>query len=239
MVPPLITNPWEDKVVITSRFLLIIALILALVSTASATSREELRKFHVDELHKCTEYVEQYGREMMEVPLEDWSTRQIDLYLYYAMSKVHLALALYEYDFDYLPSTVEGVVAAGYIDEIPGNPFEDWKPMRILGPDEPFHPGALVYQVCPEEYYSFVLNDELIPLSYELSVYAPFEDYGSPVNPQPIKHNADWAVIPANTLAMVGMYNEPAFVTLEKRAELEAARERNSTGKDTAEGESK
>ena len=203
----------------------LLAALLVLPHVCFATTAEELRHWSLVKLAECQNELDQ-GRQEMELgSVDTWTPAQLDNYLMFAMFTTHFAMVAYQNEYGEVPSDVTDVVAAGFLQALPGNPFEDWQPMRVLSVEDSFLPAALVYQVCPPEFYSFVEDDDLVPNSYQLSIFGPVEEYAAGSQPAPIKYNLTWAEVPKGSLAMTGLWSESGKMTLEKRAEFEQVKQ--------------
>lgn len=153
----------------------------------------------------------------------EWTQDEIEEYLFNALHLVYNANNIYilehrqhPYDYNVLMSMTS---------KWPGNPFNDWEPIRILhypGEAGIFSPGDIILQLCPPEYYSGY--PRAVPKTYVMTINGPTENHIT-------QHQAgrfvmtmwDWDVIPAGTAFIAGSYYEKSEVTKRKIEETQKA----------------
>lgn len=100
---------------------------------------------------------------------------------------------------------------SGSVSGWPRNPFNGWRPMRVLTPDDPFSAGDLVFQLCPASASSNWQNTEL-PLSFALSIYGPDKNFATKGHAAAFQDNsnANWTVVPEGSVFMLSMHVPPS-----------------------------
>jgi hypothetical protein len=146
-------------------------------------------------------------------PQEEWAQVEIQTYLANAMWTVQCGILQYKYDHERLPEPVSSLTGSEYIPVWPENPFNGFAPMEVLNGYAGFKPGELVMLVCPPEEYSGIKDPR--PLSYELGVYGPDEEFAQYGNAE-VTCNSDWAIAPVGVLYMTGARTESGKHLLEK-----------------------
>jgi hypothetical protein len=197
--------------------------LIGIAGPALATTQDQLQEFR-DELAGF-EAAMQDARAVLEAKEQaQWSDAEISDYLYNALwvafdgNLIHL-----------LESKSQATTADFQIVSAarawPGNPFNNWEPMKVLSLDEPFSAGDLVFQLCSSDYAS-VSGDQIIYSSFELAVYGA--DVNSPASVATECHprNAAWARTPQGACYSLGYWREPASRTYEKRRAREELRRR-------------
>lgn len=156
-----------------------------------------------------------------------WSETMLANYQVQACWYVYSGLTAYVLEREEVPSDLQSLVAAGYLQEWPANPLNAWRPARVLAATDPFSAGDFVLQTCPSSRFSLagsVDSFRLTAQSYELSIYGPRPDHHQDLPSRPSDSNT-WASTPAGSLCMIGFYSEPADVTLAKiQARIEKLR---------------
>jgi hypothetical protein len=157
--------------------------------------------------------------ELQQTGPDNWDDAKLSEYGVNVCWLLYHAINSYVFERDELPNSLDDLISAGLITEIPGNPLRNWEPVRMLELSDGFSGLDLVIQKAPYNYQSLVGsfdNYTLQPLSFELAVYGPRVDhYQGSVN-SPNVNNKDWALSPAGALLMAGTFSETAETTLQK-----------------------
>ena len=90
----------------------------------------------------------------------DWTADEVDKYLGYSLWSYFSACEIYKEVMGYLPQDPQWLVDVGYLSSWPLNPFDGWRPVRLLTVEDGFSPGDIVVQPCPDD-----------PMAYELGIY--------------------------------------------------------------------
>ncbi len=151
----------------------------------------------------------------------EWSKQELEKYLFNSFFAIYNATAAYTFEYRGVPSSWETLRDLGPLQPWPGNPLDNWDPMKWVTETSDFSPGNMVLQVCPPELYSFPENPA--PMTFVLSIFGPTENY-EPVNPV-VYHAPKWGVYPAGTAFMAGFGVEPASVTKKKMDEEKQRKE--------------
>jgi hypothetical protein len=151
--------------------------------------------------------------ELEKADRDTWTVAQTHEYLDASLWVIYEGMTYYFMKNGSLPNTLEELKGSVYISTWPDNPFNDWKPIRILTLADSFSPGDVVWQICPPEFYSFIKNTR--PVSCELSIYGPDVKYADFGDAKADKANK-WAVVPEGAVFMLGQWCEPASVSAKK-----------------------
>jgi hypothetical protein len=122
-----------------------------------------------------------------------WTQQETDAYLGYALWSVYSAYEIYKEVMGFMPEDPQWLIGAGYLKAWPQNPYNNWQPMRLLKPGEPFSPGDLVLQTDPAE-----------PKNIELSVYGADPVAPLPWHCKPFQGHEAWAQALPGSRYMVG-----------------------------------
>jgi hypothetical protein len=125
---------------------------------------------------------------------------QLEEYLDVALGLVYMAKAQANADRNSIAETnadLSQLVELGYLTSWPANPLNDWLPMRVLTPADPFSAGDLVLELCPPVAQSRVKGSN-ISVSFNIYVYG-LEDAG--YGPVQVFHaNEIWSRPPTGAL---------------------------------------
>lgn len=181
--------------------------------------------FPDSEVQECSQnvsdqstYYSTIRAELEPIDPAEWTIEQHHTYLDAALWTIEYGITLYFMENGNLPADLEGLAGTSYIPVWPGNPYNEWEPIRVLSLSDGFAPGEVTLQVCPYEFWSYVRNTR--PVSCELSIFGPDLEYGQLGDAQPMKPNT-WAVVPDGAVFMLGQHAEPASVTEKKFEQLE------------------
>jgi hypothetical protein len=152
---------------------------------------------------------------------------ELGTYLGDSLWAVYNGLVLYKWENSSLPTDTESLAGSKYVPVWPLNPFNAFEPVQILELSEGFSAGDMTLQICPPEYYSRISNPR--PLSFELSIFGPSEEYGNRGSAQITRSNT-WAVVPSGALYMLGARTQSA-------ASAKANAEKRKAEADKAEAE--
>lgn len=142
---------------------------------------------------------------LKSTPREDWAAEDVDKYLGYSLWSFYSANEIYKDVMGYLPYENDWLVSVGYLQSWPLNPFDGWRPVRILSPADGFSPGDIVWQSDPDD-----------PKGYELAIYGADPDAPIPARCRPTTGHEAWAAIPAGVRWMVGARAETMSETQER-----------------------
>ncbi|MCC7479474.1 hypothetical protein IT575_13600 [bacterium] len=144
-------------------------------------------------------------------PRESWTAAELLAYQQQAILCIDLglrAMIISDMDLPYMIGPEDG----GWLCQWPANPYDidatgQWRPIRVLDLNDPFEPGALVWQSCPAEAYSLV-DDWLRARSFEVSLYGASAEteVDAAVAPQP---GNSWARVPPGTAVLRGLHTPP------------------------------
>ncbi|MCB1186358.1 hypothetical protein KDL29_04245 [bacterium] len=143
----------------------------------------------------------------------EWSDEDIQYYLSNALWAVYSAIEAYSLKNGYLPADAGTLVSAGYLVKWPDNPFNEWEDMILETSISTFSPGDFYWQLCPSTHYSYRLdgNGDLVPLSYQLSVFGPDTTFASTyADNEVITENSAWASVPSGSVYSLSAWTEPA-----------------------------
>jgi hypothetical protein len=132
-------------------------------------------------------------------PVEEWSGPEVEDYLNSCMWYVYSGVMLYQNVERALPQDIDSLVNNGYLDFVPLNPFNEWKPVVMRVNDLAFHAGDICLQKCLVD-----SNDPPRKRSFEISVFGVDPDFATYGNAQVSKNNQDWAVVPNGALYQLG-----------------------------------
>lgn len=204
-------------------FLVLAVCCLALsASTVHAAQRDRgVSKYFLDQIAKqqkvADELAVKIGEQNGEAPLV-----QQEAYLRAAGWMIYYAFNGYSGEHSVLPGTLTDLVEDGWLTAVPLNVVSG-EPMQLLTPTDGISPGDAVLEVAPPEFYSLVgtlENHRLVPLSFQLGVYAPLgsEETNRAALPENI-----WADKPAGLAAYYGTFSETAESTLKNLQERASA----------------
>lgn len=134
-----------------------------------------------------------------------WTQQELDEYLGYALWSVFSATEMYKDVMGFVPEDKQFLVDIGYLSTWPLNPFDGWRPVRLLTPANGFSPGDIVWQ-----------SDPASAMAYELAIYG-----SDPAAPIPTRcvllpgHEA-WAQLPAGARYVVGATAETMSQTQQR-----------------------
>jgi len=151
-------------------------------------------------------------REILEAKAQaSWTAEDSEPYLVAATTVIEMAIVLYDLRHGALPANLDKLHETKIIQDWPGNPFEDWKPMAQLSRGVDFEPGAMVFQKCPPG-RSYGARHPVVEC-FVLSAFGPTPRYKplSKLPPLP-----DWAEVPKGTAA-VGVFEPPTMTEILKK----------------------
>jgi len=135
-----------------------------------------------------------------------WTPAEMDKYLGYALWSLYSPAEIYKDVMGYMPAVRQLYVGAGYLKTWPLNPYDGWRPVRILKPEDAFSPGDIVWQ-----------SDPANPKAYELSIYGWDQAAPVPERCKLLKGHEAWAKVLPGTRYTVGAY--AATLSEEKKRE--------------------
>jgi hypothetical protein len=150
---------------------------------------------------------------------------QFKEYLHEAMYLVYLGKStanLKWTDLDATNDDLTKLVDLGYLPEWPGNPLDDWKPMRVLATGDPFSAGDLVFDLCPSSEVT-TRDGHGYRSSFNLYIYGLEEVTAGPTDPG-LKENRGWSHVPGSALYVVGFHRANDQDMAEMRARAKARR---------------
>jgi hypothetical protein len=191
---------------------------ISIITSATCFAQESY--FPESELQECKQsvsnqstYYSAIRAELEPISVKDWTIEQHHKYLDASLWTIQCGLTLYFMENGNLPADLDGLAGTSYIPMWPGNPYDQWNPIRVLSLADGFSLGDATLQVCPYEFWSYVKNPR--PVSCELSIFGPDIEYGQLGDAQPMKANT-WVVVPEGAVFMLGQHAEPASVTRQK-----------------------
>lgn len=139
----------------------------------------------------------------------EWADTEQQEYLANALWSVYSAVFAYSLLHGELPSDLHSVVDEGLLSVWPDNPYDNWEPMQVNVSSTSFSAGNFSLQLCPASAYSYSGHGTEVPLSFELGIFGPSEefalDYG---HAEAYEKNSGWATVPSGTLYMIGGWTE-------------------------------
>ena len=122
-----------------------LACVAYLASTAAvpAATQEQLIWQHWKTKEKAEHKLALHELRLKQTEPERWLDADIQAYLAEALWVTYYGIALYCIEHELLPPDVELLVEDGYLPKLPGNPYRDWRPMRVHCVDDGFHAGDL------------------------------------------------------------------------------------------------
>jgi hypothetical protein len=192
------------------------SLAVGVFSIARAAGEHPIAKQVLDQVNKDQTRVTA-ARAALEAQ-ETMGEAELCAYFRASLWLVYNALNAYTIDKMDVPDDLQELVSAGYLSSWPGNPLNEWKPMRVLALGDGFAPGEFVMQWAPPHKYSFVgsIKDaKLRPLSYALAVYGLVETT-EPTGPHKALDQNSWVITPRGVVALLDTYFESANETLRK-----------------------
>ena len=203
-----------------SRLAFLVSILLVLPYLALADINENLIQDRMDKTRNAGFKVAKYQRVLESKPAAQWEDTEIEHYLWSALWYVLYANHVYDLEIGETAPDLHSLVDLGYMRFWPGNPLNDWEPIEVLAVHDEFSPGALVYQICPVDFYSGLEDPR--PQSYELGIYGPTPEFGSRFDAETLELNT-WAVLPSGILYNAGAHTESTRTTIakiEKRLEM-------------------
>jgi hypothetical protein len=97
------------------------------------------------------------------------------------------------------------LVGKGYLPYWPGNPFNNWEPMRVLHAGDGFSAGDLCMMVCPLAAYSD-MGAGPVAASYQLFIYGPGESAATLGSIYMAGTNKTWCTPPPYAMYGIGFY---------------------------------
>ncbi len=144
-----------------------------------------------------------------ELQTGEWTMLQVEEYLNTAMWYIYAgkvyADTRYDDNIQATNTDLTQLVNRGFLPFWPDNPLRDWQPMQVLGPDDPFSEGDLVFSLCPPSHNSRTLLGS-IPVSFDLFVYGPVSEYQTFGQFSLDSNNSEWSSPPAGALYGVSFY---------------------------------
>ena len=207
------------------------ASILLFHAAAFGATETERQAYWDEQGRSAVEQRAEYEARLRAVDPAEWEPADLEGYLYQAMWNVYYGIVFHLWEYRELPTDPQLAFGDSLAGEWPGNPLNDWQPMRVLDITDEFSAGDLCMQICPPDYYSVMDKDAAgdyitRPYNFELAVFGPTIEYAQFGNAAPYKKNADWAQTPEGALYMVGAWRETVEMTAAKwEARKQAARE--------------
>lgn len=159
--------------------------------------------------------------ELQSLPANQQDENKQVLYLVESTWAVYEAVEAYMMKYRQLPADLESLVSQGFLQEWPKNPFNGWAPQEVRDEGSPFSAGAIIWSLCPPEFYSevhFRGRKFHGPLSYQLTVLGPVVDHPYSTQISAMEGNS-WFTAPAGALMTIGSFTETAAQSEAKRRE--------------------
>ena len=192
---------------------------IALQAGSALAAHQGMADYQRQKMSKFTAPVAELAAELMQTGPDDWDDAKLSKYGVNVCWLLYHAINCYMFERDELPTSLDDLVSAGLISEVPGNPLHNWEPVQLLELSDGFSALDVVIQEAPYGYQSLVGDLSsylLVPLSFELAVYGPRENHFQGTAGKPMKLNDEWALIPSGALLITGTTRERAETTLEK-----------------------
>jgi hypothetical protein len=201
--------------------ILTVALILGVPVLAQARPARDIASSFENTMRNHQRDMQDAEKVLRDKPQADWTPQELETYLFNALFAVYNANCAYVIMNRRVPESWETLRDLGALKPWPGNPLNNWEPIKWEVAPDKFSPGEIVLQICPPELYSGV--DNPTPMTFVISINGPTHDY-EPVSAiwyKPYK----WATTPPGSVTIAGFYTQPATITRAKRAEARKARE--------------
>jgi hypothetical protein len=201
---------------------IIVLLVVVLQASLAMAAHQGMADYQHEKAAKFVTIVADNKAELLRLGSDNWDDAMLSEYGVNVCWLLYYSINSYMSERDEIPNSLNDLVTAGLLNEIPGNPLNNWEPVQMLELGNGFSALDLVIQKAPSNYQSLVGSFDdysLTPLSFELAVYGPRVDHfqGSAIVPN--ADNASWAQSPAGALIMVGTFTETADTTLNKLRE--------------------
>jgi hypothetical protein len=196
------------------RVLLLLAIILSLSSSVWASNYSDNADELLAQQAGVIQQLHDAKAALQAKPQAEWTTAEISTYMDQAL--VFLGATAYVFDQRAAATDPSILMDNGYVAEWPGNPFNNWEPMKMNAASTNFSAGDLCLQICPLEDYSGYKN--LVPRCFELSIFGPAEDFPGKqdwLTPNPNNH---WASVPHGSYEILG-YSTTTHTDLLKQIE--------------------
>lgn len=186
--------------------ILSIAAPLILVTVASAASGDaEYRA-------KISRYGDSLIKQQAAMQTGESSLPRVEEYLNTVLWYVYTGKILANKQFDETVnesnSDLQVLVDQGYLPFWPGNPLNNWAPIKVLSSADNFSAGDLCFSLCPDSYSSFIKPNGLARLSFDLYIYSPdiaLATFGS----FSLGRNKEWDTPPAGALYGLAFFAMP------------------------------
>ncbi len=183
--------------------------ILVFVLGMAAAAQAKGPAKHIRELKAAlSEQINDLEDAKQGVEDSDGSLEAVDNYLWAALNVVNLAKTTANYDANGKveeTNDLVSLVGLGYLPYWPGNPLNDWEPMRVLQASDGFSAGDLCLMVCPPEAYGD-MGAGPEAASYELFVYGPDESVVTFGTIYMAGTNGTWCTAPSGAMYGIGFY---------------------------------
>jgi hypothetical protein len=132
----------------------------------------------------------------------------VDSYMYAAVNVVNLAKTIANYESKgHVEETNDllSLVGKGYLPYWPGNPCNNWEPMKVLQASDGFSAGDLCLMVCPPDAYGD-MGAGPAPTSYQLFIYGPDDSLERFGTVYMAGTNGTWCTAPHGVMYGIGFY---------------------------------
>jgi hypothetical protein len=183
----------------------ILVLSLGFTATAQAESMEEHVRRIKDSLVPQIKDMEEAKQRVDET---GGGLAEIDNYLWIALNVVNSAKTASNYELNgrvQETNDLLSLVGKGYLPYWPGNPFNNWEPMKVLQASDGFSAGDLCMIVCPPDAYAD-MGAGPAPTSYQVFIYGPDESAANLGKIYMAGTNGDWCTAPSGALYGTGFY---------------------------------
>jgi len=130
---------------------------------------------------------------------EQWTEAEIQDFESYSLWVVYDATMSYQFEHKMqAPADFEELVKQGYIEHWPENPYDDWRPVEVLGFDDGFSAGNLAFAAAPEDY-----RDGKPVGAFEMVIYGPDVEFAENGRIESVQLE-EWVTVPEGALYMLG-----------------------------------
>jgi len=142
-------------------------------------------------------YRDKAAEELRAKDPAQWTETEVDKYLGFSLWSYFSGVEIYKEIMGYPADDPQWLVDVGYLKTWPLNPFDDWRPVKLLTPEDGFSAGDIVVQLDPDG-----------GGGYELGIYGATEDTPLIEWCRPFAGHEEWADVLPGMRYMVGAPKE-------------------------------
>jgi hypothetical protein len=190
------------RILLVAGLLCCAACLLGTGRSATEKKKDECRRMLTD----ITQQLERQQMELKSAPGNETAQNQ------YLLNVLWLAYECKIYanaDMDSLVQTTNddlaSVVERGIISSWPGNPLNNWEPVKVLQPGDGFSPGDICLTLCPDEYAS-TIGCGKTRVAFDMYIYGTTADAAPIGTIALVGSNKEWDTPPAGILGCLSYY---------------------------------